>query len=372
MNTAIADDVQARAEQVIEVVREQADTLAGSDQLPTEIVEASLAAGLYRLLLPAELGGLSVALPDAASVIERLSYADGSVGWCTAVANASGSLLAGIDEAHARVIAADPELLCVAGGFAAVGRGRLVDDEYELTGRWSFASGCTAATWLIGGMIAEGRSTPVIGFFPAEQAKIIRNWDVIGLRATGSHDVTVDAVPVPIGRTTPLMGGPRWSTDPVASLPFFTLGSILAAVSLGSARRALDELAELAATKIPFGRQQPLAEDPAFQGGFAGVLARLNAARGYLLDQQRLAWDAALSGDVTPAVAAGVSLATVETTAAALAAVQFAHQAAGTTSIRSQSTLARCLNDVLVATRHVAFSEASRQNVGKTFLQGAW
>jgi len=67
-----------------------------------------------------------------------------------------------------------------------------------------------------------------------------------------------------------------------------------------------------------------------------------------------------------------VSLATVETTAAALAAVQFAHQAAGTTSIRSQSTLARCLNDVLVATRHVAFSEASRQNVGKTFLQGAW
>jgi len=114
MNTAIADDVQARAEQVIEVVREQADTLAGSDQLPTEIVEASLAAGLYRLLLPAELGGLSVALPDAASVIERLSYADGSVGWCTAVANASGSLLAGIDEAHARVIAADPELLCVA------------------------------------------------------------------------------------------------------------------------------------------------------------------------------------------------------------------------------------------------------------------
>jgi len=100
MNTAIADDVQARAEQVIEVVREQADTLPAGDQLPTEIVEASLAPGSTGCC-SGRAGGY-VALPDAASVIERPVL-------CRLVGRLvhgrrptpAGSLLAGIDEAHA-------------------------------------------------------------------------------------------------------------------------------------------------------------------------------------------------------------------------------------------------------------------------------
>jgi len=219
-------------------------------------------------------------------------------------------------------------------------------------------------------MIAEGRSTPVIGFFPAEQAKIIRNWDVIGLRATGSHECHRRRGAGPDRPNNAADGGRVGPPTRSHRLPFFTLrfdpGGCFAGqrpAGVGRAGRAGPR------PRSRFGRQQPLAEDPAFQAdspvcwpGSTRPAAICSTNSG--LPGMRPYWD------VTPAVAAGVSLATVETTAAALAAVQFAHQAAGTTSIRSQSTLARCLNDVLVATRHVAFSER-RAERRRTFLERA-
>jgi alkylation response protein AidB-like acyl-CoA dehydrogenase len=359
--------------QVAALARSNADLLASSDRLPAELVEASLAAGLYRLCLPAELGGLRVALPESATLVETLSHANGSVGWCTVVANIGAALLGRIDETQARLIASDPDRLCVAGGFPPSAQGRRTRDGYEVTGRWSFVSGCTAATWFLGGMLAEPAfegDTPshLVAFFPADRATIVPNWDVTGLLATGSHDVAADAVAVPAGRTTPLIGGPRWSADPITAISFFGLGALVAAVPLGIARRALDELAHLATTKIPFGQRQPLVHDQAFQSRFATVLARLNSARNYLLDQAHQLWLAAEQDAVTQTAQAGSLLAVGEAAEAAVEAVRFAHEAAGTTAIRSSNTIARCHNDVLATTRHIAFNPSTRQVAGRVFL----
>jgi indole-3-acetate monooxygenase len=373
MRTDVVGHRQAGIEQVLEVIRSHADELATADRLPAAVVRASLGAGLYRLGLAAELGGPRVPLPDSVSIIEKLSYADGSVGWCTAVANISATLLAGIDEAQAHQIAAEPERLCIAGGFPPIGRGQQVGDSYRVTGHWSFASGCTAATWLLGGFLATPADPadapkPLVAFLPADQARIVPNWEVSGLRATGSHDVLVDAARVPLGRTTPLVGGPRWSSDPLAAVPFFALGPLLGAVPLGIAARALDELLELARTKVPFGQAQPLIHDQRFQDRFSTARVRLSAARSYLLEHAAEVWRSAVGGTVTPAAQAGATLALGAAAESAVAAARFAHEAAGTASIRTGSVLARCLNDATVATRHVAFSPFARQNAGRLLL----
>jgi alkylation response protein AidB-like acyl-CoA dehydrogenase len=372
-STGLVRDLSVETERVVDVVRAHQEELANSDELPEGVVRALHAAGLYRLCLPGELGGMRIPLPDSVSVIERLAYADGSVGWCTTVANVSASLLAGIDEGHAREIADEPDLLCIAGGFPAVGRGRLADANYQLTGRWSFASGCTAATWLLGGMVVApagpaDSASALVAFFPAEQARIVPNWEVSGLRATGSHDVVVEAIEVPAGRTTPLVGGPRWSRDPIAAVPFFALGPLLGAVPLGIATRALDELLELARSKVRFGQAEPLLHDQRFQDGFTSARVRLAAARGYLLEQASEVWRTATEGAVTPAAQARATLAIGLVAEAAMDAVRFAHEAAGTASIRNDSALSRCLNDATVATRHVAFSPFARQNAGRLLL----
>jgi alkylation response protein AidB-like acyl-CoA dehydrogenase len=279
--------------------------------------------------------------------------------------------LASIDEAEAQVVAAEPAKLIVAGGFPPYGHGRRTADGYRLSGRWTFASGCMSATWFVGGMMAEqadGTVTPLVAYFPAADGRIVRNWDVTGLAGTGSHDIVADGVAVPAGRTTAMIGGPRWSSDPVAAIPFFGLGALVAAVPLGVARHALDELAVVAAAKTSFGQGEPLINEPSFQGELAAVLGRLRAARGYLIDRADTVWQQAVAGAVTSDAQAGIVLAAGEAGAAALAAAQFAHQAVGTTSIRTGNTLSRCLNDVVVATRHVAFSRSVRQMAGRVSL----
>ncbi|MFC9994181.1 acyl-CoA dehydrogenase family protein [Nocardia sp. NPDC127526] len=270
------------------------------------------------------------------------------------------------------MIAADPENLLIAGGFPPLGRARQQGDTYELSGQWPFASGCASATWFLGGiLLTPDDGTPPtarVAFFPAHQARIIRNWNVIGLRATGSHDVSAENITVPTGRSTTLFGAPRWSDDPLAAIPFFSLGSMLAAVPLGLAQRALDELALLAATKIPFGQQHPLAHDPVFQDRMGTMLARLGATRAYLLDRTDNLWQHALTGFVPPDVQATTSLAVTETVDAALEIVNFAHRCGGTATIRTPHTLTRCLHDVFAAGRHAAFRPSARRAAARAFL----
>jgi len=367
------EDVVADAVSVAELARSNADPRGHElgDHLATELVAAARAAGLFRMCLASELGGLRVPLPTAIEIIEDLAYADGSLGWCVAVANIAASRLAFIDEAEARVVAAEPDKLIIAGTFPPYGRGRRTADGYELSVRCTFASGCTAATWFVGGIMAEqadGTSTPLIAYFPASQGRIVRNWDVIGLRATGSHDVVADNVTVPAGRTTMTLGGPRWSADPISAVPFLGFTALVAAVPLGIARHAMTELTTVAAGKTAFGQQQTLINDPVFQGRFAAVLARLRAARDFLFHRADAVWQQAQDGALTAEARASVLLAVGEAGQAALAAARFAHEAVGTTSIRTDSMLTRCLNDVVVATRHVSFSPTAGQVAGRVAL----
>jgi indole-3-acetate monooxygenase len=353
---------------VLATIRAHRAELAVADRLPEAVHRACLDAGLYRLGLAGELGGLRSPLPDTMSVIEELAYADGSVGWCVTVGNVGASLLAGIDEAQARQIAARPERLSIAGGFPPVGRARPTDTGHRVSGHWSFASGATSATWLLGGAMVAPDGPPLVTFFPADQARVVPNWAVSGLRATGSHDVVAEDIAVPAGRTTPLVGGPRWSADPIAAVPFFALGTLLGAVPVGIARRALDELLELAATKTRFGQSTPLLRDQRFQDGFSAVRVQLAAARTYLAERTGEIWREAVAGAVSPATQASATLSIGLAADAALAAARFAHEAAGTSSIRTDSALSRCLDDITVATRHVAFSPFARGNAARVLL----
>ena len=57
---------------------------ATSDATPIAqaVVDALRASGLYGALTPKELHGLELPLVDALDVVEEISFADGSTGWC--------------------------------------------------------------------------------------------------------------------------------------------------------------------------------------------------------------------------------------------------------------------------------------------------
>ena len=121
--------------------------------------------------------------------------------------------------------------------------------------------------------------------FPVEQAKLLDNWDPIGLRGTASESYTVEDLFVPEEftgtREDPTL---RREPGPLYAFPQQTLYSVgIASVALGIARGMLDAFIELALRKTPRGTGR-LADNAVIQAEVARAEARLGAARCYLID----------------------------------------------------------------------------------------
>jgi 3-hydroxy-9,10-secoandrosta-1,3,5(10)-triene-9,17-dione monooxygenase len=79
-----------------------------------------------------------------------------------------------------------------------------VDGGYKVSGRWGFNSGGDHCKWALLGSVMPndaGGYEHVTLLIPRTDYTIEQNWDVIGLRATGSNDVVVKDVFVPKYRT---------------------------------------------------------------------------------------------------------------------------------------------------------------------------
>jgi indole-3-acetate monooxygenase len=79
-------------------IRAAADAAERERRLPSSLLEALHAAGLFRLGVPRELGGAEADPLTTARVRQVLARADGSVGWCAMVASQSGQLASFLDQ----------------------------------------------------------------------------------------------------------------------------------------------------------------------------------------------------------------------------------------------------------------------------------
>ena len=375
----ISPPIQAVRSLLADVRAAAAETERGRRLAPT--LAAKMAeAGLFRLCVPRDLGGLEASPREAIEALEEIAKADGAAGWCVMVAITS-SLVAGyLDEPTAREIFGDPGSI-VSGVFAPRGVARVVDGGYRVTGRWPFASGCQHATWLLGGaVIFEGAAPRMTdGNVPETRLMIFRaadviihdTWNVVGLAGTGSHDIEVADVFVPAARSVSFFTDPRARTGALYELPafgFLALG--VAAVALGIAQSASDDFRRLASEKTPFGGKRPLAARPAIQTHLAEIESRIRSARAFLhaaIDRALQAHASAGTPDLDLDLEHRVELrlAACHATTSAARAVDMAYTAAGGSSIYASSPLQRCFRDVHVATQHVMIGPVIQELCGK-------
>src|SRR5262249_1146932 len=235
--------------------------------------------GVFRMLVPRALGGGEVDPATMVRVLETIARADGAAGWSAMIGATSGVASAYLPEDAAHAIYGDANAI-TGGAFAALGRARPVDGGYEVRGRWPFASGCEHCTWLMGGCVLDDRPPEEarLALFPASAARIVDTWTVAGLRGTGSHAIAVDsafaaaaaASAAPAPRPSRLVTVRPRHARPLYVFPVFGLLALgIAAVALGIARAAIDELVELAAAKRPIGSRRLLADRPTVQAEVA-------------------------------------------------------------------------------------------------------
>lgn len=351
----------------VEVARTGADRAEADRRLPASTVDALANAGLLRLCLPVELGGPGASPLRTIELIERVAHADGAAGWCSMISSTTASMAAFLDPEVARSVFASAK--ATGGVFAPNGIGRVDGDAVVVSGRWQWGSGTQHCDWVVGGARCDdGVQRTCI--FPASEIDFHDTWFTSGMRGSGSLDFSVDEVRVPLERTVaPGRQAPRCD-DPIASFPNFTLLAIgVAAVGLGVARRAIDELVAIAGAKTPQFSSRTLAESGFAQGELARSEASWRAARALLHTCVGEAWEEALAGrpiDVDRRV--GMRLAAMHAAAEATSVTDRAFTVAGGSAVYDTSVLGRCLRDAHVVPQHIMVAPRLAETLGKHLM----
>ena len=367
MMAAMGTQGPEAASRIADLVRPRGAEFEHARTLAPDVAQAMRDAGLFRMPLPKELGGTDADLMAIASVIETVSAADASTGWCLMIGAGTNAFAGYLERDAAEEMWADPDI-ATAGVVMPRGTATSADNGYRVSGRWPFASFCEHAAWLCGGCIVDG-GPPRLVFFPASDVTIHDTWHVAGLRGTGSHDIEVRDILVPAGRSAWFETEP-WPDGPLYRIPFLgVLSSTLASVALGIARGALDEFVRLARDKVPTGSGRTVAQRETVQSRLAQSEAAVEAARVYLHDRLASAWDIASRGDkVGGADHAQVRLASTHATHVAVKAVDFAYEAGGTSALYTSSPLQRAFRDIHAASQHIMVAAPSFEPVGRTLL----
>jgi len=373
-----AVDTLAAAEAMGAELRRRADEVEQARRVPPDLSRRFAEAGFYRMCVPEVYGGLELAPGDTMRTIETLARADGSCAWCVFIGATSGSVLAILAPEAAREIFHRPEVL-LGGVFAPQGRAEAQEGGFRVSGRWAWGSGCQNADWVMGGcqVIRDGeveraksgapRSRMMI--VPAAQIEFFDTWHVSGLCGTGSTDFAMNDLFVPERRAAGLgVDGPL--ERPLYAFPQFGLLAMgIAAVAMGLARAAIDELVRLAGAKTPQGSARPLAMRPAAQGDVAKAEALLRSARSLYYETIECAWAAAREqGSIGTEHRRDVRLATTHATRASAAAVDLMYELGGGTSVYRRSPLQRVFRDVHVATQHMMVGPSTLELTGRLFL----
>ncbi len=359
-------------------VRERADEIEAARRVPADLSAEFAKAGLYAMLSPRAYGGLEMA-PDAfARTIERIAQADASAAWVAFIGATSGSALAYLPERVAREITASRETM-IAGVFAPRGKAVVQGSDFIVNGRWQWGSGTQNAQWILGGCLIErdGELERMPNGAPLSRMVVVRSsevefldtWQVSGLCGTGSTDFAMKNVRVPVERSVGLAID-RPLDRPLYRFPQFTLLALgIAAVAMGTARNAIEELIDFAGGKKPQGSSRSLAARSRTQSDVAEAEGFLRSARSFYYETVAAAWKAANDdGEVPVAMRRDMRLATTHAVRSAVRAVDLVYNLGGGTSVYKTSRLQRCFRDIHVATQHMMVAPATLELTGRLFL----
>jgi alkylation response protein AidB-like acyl-CoA dehydrogenase len=323
---------------------------------------------LFSAPVPAELGGGGASPAEMCDVLRTLAHACSSTALALSM-HAHQVLIPAWRWRHERApvegflrrVAADELVVASSGGsdwLAGSGRAEKVDGGYRVTARKIFASGSPAAvlfsTMAVYDDPVEGPT--VLHFmipFDAPGVKVHDNWRTLGMRATGSNDVTLDGVFVPDAAVGARRPSGRWSHPwhIVAAMALPIVYSVYVGVAEAARDLALREA----------GRRRG---DAAVQELAGAMDTELAGARLALRSMIEAAGGGTVGPEVTNTVMIGRTLAGQ----AALRTVETAMEVAGGAAFFRSAGLERLFRDVQGARYHALRGAAQRRYTGRLAL----
>lgn len=361
-----------RARELVPVLRERAAQAAQAGRLPEETIADFHEAGFFRILQPARWQGLELEPKDFFEVQMTLAEGCMSSAWVLGVVAIHNWQLALFDDRAAQDVWGHSSSVLISSSYMPVGKVERVEGGFRLSGRWGFSSGSKHCQWaFLGALVppqAPGGAPDYRTFLvPSSDYQVLDNWNVMGLEATGSHDVQVDNAFVPEYRTHRAADGfmqqspgNQVNTAALYRLPFGQI--FVRAVStsaIGALQGAVDHFIAHNRARVAVNDGRKVLQDPAAQSALANAMVCVDECRTVLLRNFELMLESARAGTAL-AMQLRVrmrydSALVVERCAKAVAELMFN---SGASTIFHDHPINRAFRDIHTGRAHVANSPA--------------
>jgi len=302
-----------RARAMVPSLRERAQRTEEARRLPPETVQEFTEAGFFRIVQPRRYGGFELGIDVLEEVVIEVGRGCGSSAWCLAILGGHSWWSALFPEAGQDLLFGEDGHVIMATNLSGNGRCRRVDGGYELSGKFVYLSGCDVSNWLCVGAMLEpspqpsprerGSKEDPPWFYMAirpEEATILDDWFVLGLRGTGSKSVMADRIFVPECLSLPQASiqeqeppGRYVHANPLYAAPMLAFLSIeTTGAAVGLALQAVEILDEIATSKLVRARDSGAAQSfqasvPSFRRRLAEAKSLASAARVLQLNEAR-------------------------------------------------------------------------------------
>ena len=337
---------------------------------------------LFRMLLPKPYGGLETPPPLFFETISEIARHDGSTAWCLCQANGCAMTAAYLaPEVAEEMWGSDPAAALAWGPGPA--EAREDGDGYRIDARIAFASGARHATWLGAHMpvvdedgerqrMPDGSTLVRTFLMPASSIEIEDIWDTIGLRGTASDGYTLKDRSVPAAYTTVRDEADyRQYEAPLylfLSMNMYAMG--FAGTALGIAQGVLDAFMALAQDKTPRLHRSRLADNDLVQYETAQAVARIRAARAFVLSEVEDIWAATQkAGRLAVEDRVRIRLASTFAIHEAKTAADLLYDAAGASAIFAGADFERRFRDLHSVTQQLQGRKSHFRTVG-AYLMG--
>jgi len=340
-------------------------------------------AGLYKLFLPASLGGLEIDPLTVAKLVERVAHYNPAAAWSIMVANTSNWIAKFLPAEVAEQVCHPSRNTYCAGSFAAPVMATIADGGYMIAGQVPLCSNVHQAQWITLLSIIMQDGHPVMNngmpemravVLKSEDCHVVDTWQALGMKATDSNDVIVKNVFVPLSHSFSLSPHAELNKYYSGRLYHFPLTGILSCclivpVGLAIAANAIEELKSLTG-KVPAGSATTLKEKAGFQKKLGMAEALVRSARAYLHQTLSDCWNKVESGKEASAEdKAELLLAASHANLSCTNAVDLVYSAAGTTGIYKRNNISRHFTDMQVIRQH-GFANENRFETAAQLILG--
>jgi len=379
------EEALGRARAMVPALRSRAAQAEKERTMPPETLAGLHASGILRSMQPKRWGGMEFDFVAYVDFCYELARGCASTAWNFGNLQVHHWMLAMYEErAQEEVWGADPEALIASGIAFPQGRAKKVEGGYLIGGKWNFSSCSNIAEWNMLAVTVRDGDRPVdyrMCLLHKSQYHVIDDWQVLGMRATGSMTVVAEDVFVPEYKALGMLdarGGDKFpgakiNPNPAYCVPLSALGGHgIGACAAGNAQAALELSVDAVKERSTNYTGAKMRDFQAVQLRVGAAGAKIDAARLILredcLEAQTIA-NRRLIADIRTKLRFKRNLAYAVTLCTE--AVDSLHAMAGANGIYEAYPLERIFRDAHSLAGHISFSfDAQASSWGLLALGG--